>query len=684
MTTIDRRTLFGLLAAAFAPRTAAALAAAPARYGVRTVEPAFIPVSAGLKLAARLWIPEGTAGERFPVVFEYIPYRTFDRYRPIDDFWGAALAARGIAFARVDIRGSGNSEGLLLDEYLGTEQQDGGDIIAWLARQSWCNGSVGMRGLSWGGFSTLQVAATRPPALKAIMPMCATDMRFRNDAHYVGGLPGLTNLKWAAGFELVMASPPDPKVVGERWETMWRDRLAATPSIAARWLGHDSNDDYWRHGSVGLTSDAIKCPTYLVDGWTDSYAESAERLLRTMKAPHKALFGPWGHIYPSFAQPGPGLDWIGEEERWWKTWLGGKPPAAIDGPAFRFYINYATPAQAGMKTIPGRWAAERHWPSSAIRDRVLYPGEKRLGDAPSTTKATYRADKVVGLTAPEWIPYAAAELPRDQQPDDARSLVFDLPITENVEVVGVPRLRLRVASDKPVAAVAARLCEVDAEGKSWLVSYGILNLGFRAGFTAPPTRLTAGKSYDVDIDFAPIAYRFKPGCTLRLALSDSLWPLVWPSPEPVTLSFDLAACRFALPVRPIPAAEEPFPIPLTDLQFPRGNPTLDIAERPDGAVHVAGGWADSTSKVEATNTELSGSGPNMVLDYDPADRTSCRWTVTQNSHYRRADWDCETKVSITMTATATHYRIEEALTAVKDGKPFFERKRSDDIPRRFS
>lgn len=684
MTGFGRRPFLAILASAFLPESALALAEKQPRYRVKVDEPVWIEVSAGIRLAGRLWLPDAPAGERFPVVLEYIPYRTFDRYRPLDDYWGAALAARGIAFARVDIRGSGNSEGLLLDEYLASEQQDGADVIAWLARQPWCNGAVGMRGLSWGGFSTLQIAAQRPPALKAIMPMCATDMRFRNDAHYVGGLPGLTNLKWAAGFELVMSSPPDPAVAGRDWEKMWRARLAATPSIAARWLRHDSNDDYWRHGSVGIAPDAIACPTYLVDGWADSYGQSAERLLRDLKAPHKALFGPWGHIYPQFAQPGPGLDWIEEEESWWKRWLNARPAGAVDGPAFRFYIAYATPAQSGMKSVPGRWAAEQHWPSLNIRERLLHLAPKRLAAAPAAGRLSYRAEKVVGLTAPEWIPYAATELPRDQTPDDARSLTFDLPIADNLELVGVPRARLRVASDRPLAAVAARLCEVDATGKSWLVSYGILNLCFRDRDTADPRHLEPGKFYDVDIDLAPIAYRFKPGCTLRLALSDSLWPLVWPSPEPVTLQFDLAGCRLALPVRSPPAVETAFPLPASDLQFPRDNPSLDIKEQSDGKVHIAGAWPASSSKVEATGTLLSGAGPDMTLDYDPADRASCRWLVTQNSRYRRVDWDCETRVSIAMTATTSHYRIEESLVALKDGKVIFERSHSDQIARRFS
>ena len=684
MVTVDRRSFVGAIALGFTPGMAAAALAQPARHPVRTIEPAWIPVSDGIKLAGRLWLPDAPAPARFPVVLEYIPYRTFDRYRPLDDHWGAALAARGIAFARVDIRGSGNSEGVLLDEYLESEQRDGADIIAWLAKQDWCNGAVGMRGISWGGFSTLQVAARRPPALKAIMPICATDMRFRNDAHYVGGMPGLTNLKWAAGFELVMSSPPDPAVVGPRWEEMWRARLESTPSIAARWLEHGTNDDYWRHGSVGLDPKAIACPTYLVDGWADSYAESAERLMRSLRVPRKTIFGPWGHSYPQFGRPGPGIDWIEEEERWWKHWLAGERNGVMDGPAFRFHLNYMTPAETGMENIPGHWAAEPSWPSPGIKERRLHLAPGKLANAAARGRLRYAADKLVGLTAPEWIPYAAAELPRDQAPDDARSLCFDLPLDADQDVVGVPRLHLQVSSDRPIAAVAARLCEVDAEGRSWLVSQGVLNLCFRNGFTEEPAHLEPARPYPVSIDLAPIAYRFKAGRTLRLSLSDSLWPLVWPAPEKPILTFDLEESYLSLPIRPVPPKEEPFPIPERDIPFPRSNPRLDIDEEPGGRVRVDGAWPHSTSIVDATGTELSGSGPDMQLEFDPSDSDSCRWSIKQTSRYRREDWDCEIRVAIEMTSTSTHFSITESLAAFKNGMAFYSREKRDRVPRHYS
>ena len=209
------------------------------------------------------------------------------------------------------------------DEYLPQEQADNVTAIAWLAAQPWCNGAVGMRGVSWGGFSTLQAAALSPPALKAIMPMCASDRRYTDDAHYVGGAFALTGLKWATSFKAVMAGPPDPAVFGPGWEAEWMARLEAAPAIAAEWLRHQREDDYWRQGSVGFDPAAIRCPVYLVGGWIDPYNEMIPRLLERLRVPTKALIGPWQHGYPSPATPGPGLDWAFEEVRWWKAAPGG-------------------------------------------------------------------------------------------------------------------------------------------------------------------------------------------------------------------------------------------------------------------------------------------------------------------------------------------------------------------------
>lgn len=257
----------------------------------------------GVRLSARLWVPSGVAGERFPAVLEYIPYRKQDAYRAHDDVWGATLAGYGLAYARVDVRGSGDSEGVLTDEYLAQELSDGCAAIAWLAEQAWCTGRVGMRGMSWGGINTLQIAAMNPPALAAIMPMGCMDDRYADDAHYIGGALGHTNFQWGIGFKTVMAAPPDPHVVGEAWEAMWRERLEGTPAILQTWLRHQRYDDYWRRGSIREDWSAIKVPTYIVGGWQDTYANAVGRLLENLTCSRKGLIGPWGHTYPWAAQP---------------------------------------------------------------------------------------------------------------------------------------------------------------------------------------------------------------------------------------------------------------------------------------------------------------------------------------------------------------------------------------------
>ncbi|HTX51235.1 MAG TPA: CocE/NonD family hydrolase, partial [Caulobacteraceae bacterium] len=297
---------------------------------VREIENAWIVAPDGARLAVSLWLPDG--GAPAPAVLESIPYRKRDSTRGYAGYWGRLLARHGIAYARLDARGSGDSEGVLVDEYLPVEQSDAVHAIAWLAAQPWCNGAVGMRGVSWGGFVTLQVAALAPPALKAIMPMCASDRRYADDAHYVGGAFALTGLKWATSFKLVMAGPPDPEVFGAGWERAWRSRLDAAPPIAAEWLRHQREDDYWRRGSVGFDPAAIRCPTYLVGGWADPYNASIPRLLEGLTVPAKAVIGPWGHGYPQPAAPGPGLRWIEEEVRWWRHWLADEPTGVMEGP----------------------------------------------------------------------------------------------------------------------------------------------------------------------------------------------------------------------------------------------------------------------------------------------------------------------------------------------------------------
>ena len=650
----------------------------PDKNAVEVIDNDWIVLKDGTRLSARLWLPAGARQTPIPVVWEYIPYRKRDFTRPYDDLWGHELAQYGIAYARVDARGSGDSEGVLVDEYLDQELNDGVEVIAWLARQPWSNGNVGMRGISWGGINTLQVAALTPPELKAIMPMCCTDTRYSDDAHYIGGSLGLTNLQWGASFKGVMVMPPDPAIVGEHWRELWRERLNATPNILQTWLTHQRNDRYWQRGSVSSHYAGIQCPVYIVDGWVDTYVNTVPRILANVKSPRKALIGPWGHSPPQWTSPGPSLDWTYEEVRWWKHWLAGVATGIMDEPMVRAYMPYRTTWETYPKETPGRWVAENSWPPEHIKPRTWFLDEGLLSpEVGSQASVQYVADKVVGLQKPEWLPFPPEGMPTEQTLDDRKSLIFDThPLATDMEILGHPVARIHVSANRPVAKLALRLCEVTPEGKSWLVTYGLLNLTHREGHEHP-VALTPGQSYDVKIDFSLIAHRFKAGNRVRLALSESLWPLVWPSPEVVTLTISHGASSLELPVRaPIP--DPPMTIPVKHAAPTPAGPLFGSLKEtgPD-----ADGWYEltqdpppMTTTVSDTGTAITGGyGLKEKLRIKDGDNSSCSWEGEHTGGFKRGEWDCTIHVAFKLTSTPDAFIIDETVRALDGDKVIFER-----------
>jgi predicted acyl esterase len=622
----------------------------------------------GVRLSARLWIPEGDT--RSPAVLECIPYRKRDLYRPYDDIWGATLAAAGIVFVRIDVRGSGDSEGVMTDEYSEAELEDCVEAIAWIARQAWCTGAVGMRGLSWGGINTLQVAARRPPALKAIMPMCACDRRFTDDAHYVGGTLGRTNYQWGVLFKTVMAGPPDPLIVGEAWRDMWLKRLDATPPILATWTQHQREDAYWRRGSVFFDPRDINVPTYLVSGWSDTYAAPMLRLLERLNVPRKALIGPWGHTYPHVASP-QGLNWGQEEVRWWRHWLTGEATGIMDEPTLRAFMPYGTASEAAGKAVPGRWIAEHAWPARTERRRFFLNADGLGERAVAGVVLRHRDKGVIGTTKPEWLD----RLPIEQSHDDALSTVFDGPVLDApLELLGSAKVRLSIASDTPVANVVLRLCELKPNGESWLVTWAALNLTRRESMMAPQP-LEPGRSYDVSLDLRAIAHRFGAGSRIRLSLSEGLWPMLWPSPVKPTLALASGVSTLDLPVRPVEATPT-----LLGIEETSSGPAPFEAYRPsspgaDGRIVLTGSMPPAPYTVAGANVERS-SDRDDACEIRADDPLSSIWRQRARTSWRRDGWRCEVEASYEITADAGAFRIVEALRASSDGQEVFSR-RSD-------
>ncbi|HEY2678439.1 MAG TPA: CocE/NonD family hydrolase [Steroidobacteraceae bacterium] len=683
--TISRRDL--LRSAALFPASLALAAGwrLPEKKKVEVIDNEWIVLKDGVRLSARLWLPGGSASTPAPVVWEYIPYRKRDFTRGYDDLWGRELAQYGIAYARVDARGSGDSEGVLVDEYLDQELSDGVEVIAWLARQRWSNGNVGMRGISWGGINTLQIAALTPPELKAIMPMCCTDTRYTDDAHYIGGALGLTNLQWGATFKGVMVMPPDPAIVGERWREMWLQRLNATPNILEKWISHQRNDRFWQRGSVSTHYAGIKCPVYIVDGWVDTYVNTVARVLMHVKSPRKALIGPWGHSYPQWGSPGPSLDWIYEEVRWWQHWLVGVPTGIMNEPTLRVYMPYRTTSESYPAVTPGRWMAEKAWPPRITPKTWFLQDAQLSSSAKAQDTVVYAADKVVGLQKPEWLPFPPEGIPREQSPDDRKSLVFDTSTLDaDLEILGHPIARMRIASNRRVAKLALRLCEVTPEGKSWLVTYGLLNLTHRDG-DENPAALIPGKFYDVTVDLSLIAHRFKTGNRIRLAVSESLWPLVWPSPEVVTLTLAQGVSSLELPVRPI-APDPGFPIPINPAESPKLGPQFGALQE---AEPDADGWYDLHQDPQPSSYTVSDTGTTIIggtslkerLRIKIGDNNSCIWEGERTSALKRGDWDCTVHVAFRLTSTPDTFLVEESVRALEGDKVIFERNAKNQVKR---
>ncbi|HEX4151751.1 MAG TPA: CocE/NonD family hydrolase, partial [Steroidobacteraceae bacterium] len=467
-------------------------------FKVREIENTWIVMPDGVKLAARIWLPVGAERHRVPAIFNYCPYFARLFTRPDDDARFPYYASHGYACVRVDIRGSGDSEGLPMDEYVKQEQDDGVEIIRWIASQPWCSGAVGMEGISWSGFNSLQVAARRPPALKAIITHCSTDDRYTDDAHYKGGCIVNDMFGWGTVFLAIQGQPSDPDITGrERWREDWLKRLNAVEFNLDRWFDHPHRDAFWKHGSVIEDYGQIECPVYAIGGWVDAYKNSIFRLLGGLKVPRKGLVGPWTHIYPHQGVPGPAIDYLDEALRWWDHWLKGADTGIMKEPMLRVWMQDQS-ATPGQPSVPGYWAAEEVWPSKRLTEQSFFlTADGRLQES-AAAAAEIHLDPVqnVGSASGAWCPSGAGaaddlntELPFDQRVDDARSMVFDSePLARDFEILGACAVTLEVAVDKPVAFLAVRLNEVAPGGESRRVTYGILNLCHRDS-DAEPTPL---------------------------------------------------------------------------------------------------------------------------------------------------------------------------------------------------
>ena len=518
----------------------------------KIIETLWIPLSDGVDLAARVWMPESAETNSLPAILEYIPYRRRDFTRYRDDNLHSRFAEAGYVSLRVDIRGTGDSGGFMHDEYSSQELQDGYQVIEWIAKQPWCNGSAGMMGKSWGAYNSFQVAALDPPSLKAILPVMGTDDRWREDIHFRNGLMATDNFWWGSIMQLMNTSPPDPEIVGNRWKEIWIERLKSMELWTKNWAEHQTNDEMWQHGSISQNYKDIKVPVFFISGWGDLFRDTPFRLAKNLEVPLKVLVGPWAHLYPHEAVPTPIFDFVEEAIRWWDHWLKGIQNDIMKEPRLVFYEMEYMPPKTFFEHRKGRWVTEEKWPSPNVRNKNLYLNSNKLSEKPKESKDIMEVNSPqnYGMSGGDITSFGIpGDLPFDCRYDEGGALSFRSQcLKKSLSILGQPALNLKVVSNQKQAFVSAVLVDEAQDGSQALITRGFFNLMHRISDTEPK-KIIPGEEMDITLLLQGVAWTVSPGHRLILHLGSTYWPIIWPSPESVKLSFRPGVSKLMLPIR---------------------------------------------------------------------------------------------------------------------------------------
>ena len=508
-----------------------------------------IRVRDGIQLAADIYMPPTVSGP-FPALLEALPYRKDDLTASShsDDY--VRLASEGgFVVCRLDVRGTGSSEGLATDEYPLVELDDLTDVINWLATQPWSNGRVGMFGYSYSGFNSLQVACTRPAALHAICAVYATDDRYTDDVHYMGGaLRAIDLVDYCHYMTACNLLPPVPALFGDKWKSEWQMRLNEIQPWILTWLEQQHDGPYWRHGSLRPGYERIQCPTMIVAGWADGYRNNTFRTFEALQCEKSLLIGPWSHSAPAHSHPGPNIDLVPEMIAWFNRWLRVDNTDVATEPPIRVFIRHSTKPDADLLMLNGKWRFEETWPPARSVTTMLRPTATHADHVGTSDIDVVDVRPDVGVAA--WNSCAGGlpwGQPTDQREDDSWSLTYDWPIdSDHFEILGHALLKLKVASDQPVASLSVKICDVFPDGTSALVTRGFLNLTHRAS-SIEPQPLIPNVFEDVDVELEATSWVFARGHKIRLSIAGADWPNIWSPPHPFVLHVDRSTIQLMLP-----------------------------------------------------------------------------------------------------------------------------------------
>jgi uncharacterized protein len=636
-----------------------------------------IPLPDGRVLAARIWRP--AVDGPVPAILEFRPYRGFDLFRALEDQYLPVWAAHGYAVLAVDSAGSGQSTGLLADEYLASEIDDAVAAIGWCAAQGWCDGRVGLSGMSWSAFTALRVAARRPPALRALALGGVSEDGWRTDIHNLGGALYAARVDWAGVMLQLNALPPDPQDFGPGWKAEWLGRLAANRPWIETWLSHQARDAFWAEKAVSVASAPADLPLLLYAGWADKYASSVLRIAAAWPGPVRTIVGPWEHTLPDIARRRPRIDYLGEALAWWDHWLKGLPSGAMDAAPLRAWIG--APDHDGG-TDEGRWAAMA-WPVDPARCWDLFAaGEGRLG----TVRGGQRDLRLIPA------PRTPAALDIDRYEDEPGP--FDLdgatangailatdPLANDVEICGAARLTAIIRSDGPGGLIVARLIDVDPEGEAVRMTRGALNLRFRDGL-ADASDPTPGAAMEVQFEFQAAGWRLRRGHRLALALSAEGWPALWPDPSGAVVDVAAGSLRLSLPLAGARSVEVDPPCraaraEVAALQWI--DPQAEVLP-PSGLEHAAAFEARGAGHhLPATGTDYF-SASRFELALANAGRQAKAVKVARTL-FQRPDWSVRVDTRLALTSTPEGFEIDWGIRAEHDGVVVHDHTDTAAVPR---
>lgn len=650
-----------------------------------------ITLSDNCRLSARVLMPEDAYKNPLPAILEYIPYRKRDGTIERDELMHKYFAGRGYVVLRVDMRGTGESEGLMFDEYTKEELSDCVEVIDWISKQSWCDGNVGMMGKSWGGFNCIQVAMLQPDPLKAIISGYSTVDRYADDIHYKGGCLLNENLSWSGTMLSYSSRPPDPSLVGTRWREMWLDRLNNIPFYGAKWMKHPNRDEYWKHGSLCEDYDSLNVPTLCFGGWADNYMNTVSNLIENAKScTVKGIVGPWVHQYPHTADPSPQIGFLQEALRWWDKWLKGYETGVEDDPNYRIYLQDSIKPNRKTKHRPGKWIVEKNWPLSEIEMKRLYlSAYGTLSKNSDTLNCVIKSPANCGFGAGSYFPMSSSvpEQSGDQSVDDAYSVCFEQdPTSFPIDIVGRPKIKLILKSNNTHGHLCARLCDVSPDGLSTRISYGLLNLNHRDSHENP-TVIPVNKEFSIEFDLDQVAYRLLRGNKLRISLSNAYWPLVWPAAEQATLT--LIKGEILIPIRPksddpeyeFPKPECATPWSRKTIREPKYSNTITTDQMTNA---ITSEIFDDYGIVEDNDHGLQiGTIVRETFKIHPDDPLCASGKIHWTQTLSREDWNIRTEVYNSLTSDKDNFYMDAKIEAFEAEELIFEKYFKEKIKRCF-